>query len=151
MYCIINLDAMRTASRALSSGAFRLWCFYASNQNGYTFATGNSIVFDTMGMKRDAYDRATGELIREGFLVQEQGNRYAFHERPVMGIPGNVANNLDGDTSISPAGKSTFTQREKASGNNIPVQNNNTSWKNHVPIKESPHEAVDGLLAGFVF
>jgi len=44
-----------------------------------------------------------------------------------MGITSNVETGLDGNTNILPAGKSTFAQREKASGNNIPVQNNNTS------------------------
>lgn len=69
LYCVINLDAMRSASKELTAGAFRLWCFYASNQNGYTFATGNSIALETMGIKRDAYDRATRELMTCGYLV----------------------------------------------------------------------------------
>lgn len=57
-YCVINLEAMRSASKALKAGGFQLWCYFAMNQNGYTFAASNAAAYEAMGIKRDAYNRA---------------------------------------------------------------------------------------------
>ena len=119
LYCTINLDALRAASAALTSGGLALWLFYASNQNGYTFATGNTLARETMGIKKDAYDRATGELIRLGYLTHKCGNCFTFNEKP---ISPKVEDKPDNHVEV----KAPEAQEVKPTRNNIPIQEDNT-------------------------
>lgn len=119
LYCTINLDALRAASTALTAGGFALWLFYASNQDGYTFATGNTLARNTMGIKKDAYDRATGELMRLGYLVPTGGNGFSFNEKPVSKVE--VANQDNHDEEETHDAQQVIPIR-----NTIPLQKNNT-------------------------
>lgn len=126
LYCTINLDALRAASAALTAGGFALWIFYASNQNGYTFATGNTLARNTMGIKKDAYDRATGELMRLGYLTPTCGNCFAFNEKPTT-PQGEVVKPDNHDEE-----ETHDAQQVNPTRNNIPLQENNTV--NYPPI-----------------
>ena len=113
---MVNLEALRSASKALTAGGFRLWMFYASNRPGYTFATGNTIALEYMGMKKDAYNRATRELIEKGYLQQTKGNVYTFHEKSCAG----------GDPGHHAEDKSPLPQQENTIRNNTPIQIQNS-------------------------
>lgn len=52
-YAAINLEAMEQAAQALDAAAFKLWIYFAKNQNNYEFALSSKAVSDTFGMKRD--------------------------------------------------------------------------------------------------
>lgn len=84
LYAAINLQAMEEAARNLDAAAFKLWVYFAKNQNGYEFALSSKDVLDTFGMKKDQYNRATEVLIKANYLVQTQGSYYTFNERALQ-------------------------------------------------------------------
>lgn len=74
---------MENAALALDAGAFKLWCYFAKNQNGYEFALSSKDVADSFGIKIKQYNNAVDELIEKEFLVNTNGNNYIFNEIPV--------------------------------------------------------------------
>ena len=52
-YAAINLNALENAATQLKSGAFKLWVYFAKNQDGFTLALSNKAVADTFGIKKD--------------------------------------------------------------------------------------------------
>lgn len=66
-----------------SAPSFQLWCYFASNANGYTFALSSEAVCEAIGMKIDAYNTAVNNLIKNGYLVLKDKNTiYDFYEVP---------------------------------------------------------------------
>lgn len=81
-YAAINLAAIESAAKDLKSGAFKLWVYFAKNQNNYVFALSSKAVEETFGIKIKQYNNAIQELVEKGYLIQEQGNIYIFNEQP---------------------------------------------------------------------
>jgi ferredoxin len=75
---------MEQAAQKLDAGAFKLWVYFAKNQNGYEFALSSSEVEKTFGMKIKQYNNAVKELIEKGYLVEICGNCYKFCESGVI-------------------------------------------------------------------
>lgn len=85
IYAAINIAAMEKAAQALEAGAFKLWVYFAKNQNNYEFALSSKDVLDTFGMKIKQYNSAVDKLIEAGYLVREgNSNSYTFNENPVI-------------------------------------------------------------------
>jgi archaellin len=84
LYATINLEAMSKAACDLDAGAFKLWCYFAKNQNGYEFALSSKDVGQNFGMKIKQYNNAVKELIDKGYLVISKGNNYIFYEISVI-------------------------------------------------------------------
>lgn len=83
LYATINLEAMESAALDLDAGAFKLWCYFSKNQNGYTFALSSKEVEETFGIKIKQYNNAINKLIEKGYLVQEDDkNNFKFIECP---------------------------------------------------------------------
>lgn len=82
-YCKINLSALEQSALDLQSGAFKLWIYFAKNQNNYTFGLSNKAVEECFGMKIKQYNNAVAELIEKGYLIQQKGNLYFFSEKPI--------------------------------------------------------------------
>ena len=82
-YARINLAAMNAAALNLEAGAFKLWVYFAKNQDGYEFALSSKAVADTFGMKIKQYNNAVKALVDGGYLVITKGNNYEFRETPV--------------------------------------------------------------------
>ena len=83
-YAAINLEAMEAAARGLGAGAFKLWIYFAKNQDNYEFALSSKVVEETFGMKIKQYNNAIDELIEKNYLVMTKGNNYMFNEKPVI-------------------------------------------------------------------
>lgn len=79
-YTMINLNALECAARNLKSGAFKLWVYFAKNQDNYTLALSNKAVAEYFGIKKDQYDNAVKELIEKGYLIETAKNIYQFKE-----------------------------------------------------------------------
>lgn len=79
-YAAINLNALELAAIDLKSGAFKLWIYFAKNQNNYTFGLSNKAVAEQFGIKKDQYDSAVKELIEKGYLIETAKNKYVFKE-----------------------------------------------------------------------
>lgn len=82
LYAAINLNAMEAAAQALDAGAFKLWIYFAKNQNGYEFALSSKDAHATFGLGKSQYDTAVKKLISSGYLTNTQGNQYIFSEIP---------------------------------------------------------------------
>lgn len=85
IYAKINKSAMYEAIRNLNgrkASAFIIWCYLASNQDGFELALSNIAVLNAVGVKKDAYDTAIEILIEDGYLVKQKGNLYNFYEIP---------------------------------------------------------------------
>lgn len=89
LYAAINLQAMEQAAQALDAPSFKLWIYFSKNQNSFEFALSSKDVADTFGMKRDQYNGAIEKLIKKGYLINIEGNRYSFNEIPVVGKSNN--------------------------------------------------------------
>lgn len=82
LYAAINLNAMEAAAQDLDAGAFKLWIYFAKNQNGYEFALSSKDAKDIFGLGKSQYDTAVKKLISSGYLTNIQGNQYIFSEIP---------------------------------------------------------------------
>ena len=83
-YARINLEAMSEAALDLDAGAFKLWIYFAKNQNEYEFALSSKEIEKTFGMKIKQYNNAVKTLEDKGYLVNTKGNKYEFREKPVI-------------------------------------------------------------------
>ena len=83
-YTSINLNALEAAALDLDAGAFKLWIYFAKNQNNYEFDLSNKAVELTFGMKIKQYNNAVAQLIAKKYLVNIAGNIYVFNEIPVI-------------------------------------------------------------------
>lgn len=81
-YAAINLKALESAALDLQSGAFKLWVYFAKNQNNFQFALSSKDVEQSFGIKIKQYNNAIYELIVKGYLVCDCGNRFNFYEIP---------------------------------------------------------------------
>ena len=111
LYATINIEAMEAAAQELKAGAFKLWVYFAKNQNGYQFALSNKAVLDTFGIKKDQYDSAIKELLNKSYLVETGGNQYIFNE--VVGKNHNEENNVVGKNHNDVMVKNHNAQQEK--------------------------------------
>lgn len=98
---------MELAARGLDAGAFKLWCYFAKNQNDYQFALSSADAQATMGIKIKQYNNAVAELIEKQYLVPavSGGNHYDFFEvaKPLNTKQDN-ADNTPQDNYLSPCG-----------------------------------------------
>ncbi len=83
-YAMINLNALESAGIDLQAGAFKLWIYFAKNQNNYAFDLSSKAVEQYFGIKIKQYNNAVAELINKGYLVKDNGNNYFFYEKPLI-------------------------------------------------------------------
>ena len=81
-YAKINLNAMNAAACDLDAGAFKLWVYFARNQQHYEFALSSTDAANNFGLKKKQYDNAVAQLIEKGYLVNTNGLKYNFNEIP---------------------------------------------------------------------
>ena len=118
---------MELAARGLDAGAFKLWCYFAKNQNAYQFALSSADAEATMGIKIKQYNTAVKELIEKKYLIQSRdgSNIYDFFE--VSQAAHTKEDNgviTKGDNSLSPC----------STRNNIDTTFNSTSEENNSDI-----------------
>lgn len=75
----IKNDAWHAASSILTYSAFKLYLYFASNKNGYSFALSYEAVNELIPMNRRTYEKAIKELKDDGYLTQVSGNNWHFH------------------------------------------------------------------------
>lgn len=101
----MNLEALEKASQDLAGGAFKLWVYFAKNQNNYQFALSSADAEKTMGIKIKQYNNAVKELIDKKYLVpiDDKSNIYDFYEvsRAVIPSEDNPVI-LKGNNALSP-------------------------------------------------
>lgn len=87
IYTQCNLKANKMALKELSANAYKLYMYFALNQNDYTFALSYVHVYSVTGMSEKTYHRAVKELIEKGYLVKEENkkNQYIFYDGKIDG------------------------------------------------------------------
>lgn len=117
LYAAINIAAMETAAQMLDAGAFKLWVYFAKNQNGYEFALSSKAVQDTFGMKIKQYNNAIDELKEKGYLVEQGGNCYTFNEVAVMPKGNNEKESVmpKSNNAVMPKGNNTVMPKSNNS------------------------------------
>ena len=70
------------ASRDLGAHALRLYLYFASNADNYSFALSPADIRQTIGIPNSTYRDQFLKLIDKGYLVQSGSNCYDFYETP---------------------------------------------------------------------
>lgn len=88
IYATINIAAMEQAALNLELPAFKLWTYFAKNNEKYrNWDLSSKHIETSYGMKRAQYNNAMKELIEKGYLVPIESenavaNLWDFHEVP---------------------------------------------------------------------
>lgn len=68
-YSYYNIEAMSRAMNELSASAFKLWCYFNKNRDGFEFGLSSVAVHDFCNMSRTTYSRCFQELLEKGYLI----------------------------------------------------------------------------------
>lgn len=82
IYAKINNEALCKAALALNGSTFKLWIYFAKNQDNYQFELSAVAVKNYCGISDKTYRESVKELISKGYLVQRCKNYYDFYEVP---------------------------------------------------------------------
>lgn len=84
LYAKINIDAMNYAMRDLKPNTFKLWLYFAENQDKYQFYLSAMHACKTCGFGKSGYHKAFDELVDKYYLVRDLSDRdfYQFYESP---------------------------------------------------------------------
>lgn len=74
----ISNDDWQEAVRKLSSSAFILYLYLASNNDGFKIALSQKSVQNATGLSKASYHRSVSELYDAGYLRQEIDGEYTF-------------------------------------------------------------------------
>lgn len=87
IYATCNLKANKIALKELSANAYKLYMYFALNQDNYTFALSYLDVYNITGMSEKTYHRTVKELIEKGYLVKTETstNQYIFYDGKIDG------------------------------------------------------------------
>jgi len=87
-YTAINLEAIENAASQLSGDGFKLWIYFAKNQDKYNMSLSSKHAEQTFNLTKARYDNGIHELIKYGFLIDVNTdpnaieNLWEFHEVP---------------------------------------------------------------------
>ncbi len=82
IYLKINISAVQGASLALKPSTFKVWMYFAKNQDGYEFDLSSVAVCSFCNISDKTYREAIKELVEKRYLLQRHKNTYDFYEVP---------------------------------------------------------------------
>lgn len=87
IYTQCNLKANKMALKELSPNTYKLYMYFALNQNDFVMALSYVDVYNVTGMSEKTYHKAVKELIDKGYLVKEEDkkNQYIFYDGKIDG------------------------------------------------------------------
>ena len=84
LYSIVNLAAQKEAMKILKPNAFKVWCWFNSNQDNYEFGLSGKVVQEECSISKGTYDTAIKELKEKNYLIEtelyENLKGYIFYE-----------------------------------------------------------------------
>ena len=80
-YCTINVEATFKAARNLSDDAFKLWCYFAKNQDGCSVKLSLTDAAK-WGFKKGSFYKAMDELTKLGYIKDLGRDVFIFYENP---------------------------------------------------------------------
>lgn len=82
----LGSEHLYSAMRELTYGGFKLFLYFANNQNNHRFALSHKAIGELTGMSKSTYDRGVNELIDKGYLIRyKESNFYRFVVDPLFG------------------------------------------------------------------
>ena len=78
----VNRDAADKAAEKLTNNAFKLWMFFALNQDNFKVLWTSNVAKSWCGVSRTTYYKIFNELVDKGYLVDTGNNNYEFHDFP---------------------------------------------------------------------
>ena len=157
IYATCNLKANKMALKELSPNTYKLYMYFALNQNDYSFALSYVHVYSITGMSEKTYHRAVKELIDKGYLVKEEGkkNQYIFYDGKIDGEY-SLVKNTGQESQVDQDDETKISDKSSQKGNSRTVvvtgeilqdnTNNNTLDINIAP-DTSGAEVADAPLA----
>lgn len=84
LYLKVNLEALKTAMILLKRDCFRVWVYFASQKENYTFPLYKDNVMSFCDIGESSYHKYIKELIDKKYLipVRENTNHYNFYDFP---------------------------------------------------------------------
>lgn len=87
VFCQVPKEALYSAARILSHGAFKLWLYFASNADNYTFDFSFAHADQNLNISKSTRTRAMNELQELGYLIDKGSNHYDFYLQPDTSSP----------------------------------------------------------------
>ena len=81
-YATNNLVALQEAMNVLSGNNFKLWMYFAKNQNGFKLEC-SPVEMAKWGIPVASYKRAFKVLEKLGYLENKGNSYFVFHEKPL--------------------------------------------------------------------
>ena len=79
-FLTVSNDDWTNAAKDISTyGAFKLYLYLASNNDGFRMALSQKAASRTLGISKATYHRAVDELINKKYLVELENNNYNFY------------------------------------------------------------------------
>ena len=148
IYATCNVNSNRKALKELSPNTYKVYMYFALNQNNYTFALSCQAVQNATGMSDKTYQKAVHELIDKGYLeaAVDKGNMYTFYEgtkdSPDYKADGQESGNINpsvGKDIPDEKGKNWGSSTEKNTGEILYILHNNTNNTYSYSNKEKRH------------
>lgn len=79
VFCQVPKEALYSAARNLSYGAFKLWLYFASNADNYTFDFSFAHAYQNLDISKSTRTRAINELQELRYLIDRGNNHYDFY------------------------------------------------------------------------
>lgn len=82
IYLKINIDAVQSAALNLKPSTFKVWLYFAKNQESFEFDLSSVAVCDFCNISDKTYREAIKELTDKRYLVQVAKSCFEFYEVP---------------------------------------------------------------------
>lgn len=86
LYTCVNIDALTYAMKDMTPAQFKVWFYFAKNQNKYTFELSSVAVQEFCNISDKTYRDAVKTLIEKRYLIKRSDSKiYDFYEIPPRG------------------------------------------------------------------
>ena len=83
LYTCVNIDALTHAMKDMTPAQFKVWFYFAKNQNNYTFELSSVAVQEFGNISDKTYRDAVKTLIEKRYLIKRSDSKiYDFYEIP---------------------------------------------------------------------
>lgn len=79
-YIAVYVDTLERAASELKNNAFKVFVYFLSNENDFTFGISPQDIANRYGMSLDTARESIKILIDKGYLVEEEKNVYTFYD-----------------------------------------------------------------------
>lgn len=114
-FCQVPVECIYRAMVDLKDSAFKLWLYFASNADNYTFDFSFAHASKCTGISESSRTRAMRELAEKGYLVDLGRNHYDFYLQPDVELT--TAETAIETTDVEPSAPTTVPKYERGKTN----------------------------------